>query len=43
MKKIMKFYLPILFLVLGMCFVSCDNSGDEPQDPMAWESCNHHQ
>ena len=35
MKKIMKFYLPILFLVLGMCFVSCDNSGDEPQDPMA--------
>jgi hypothetical protein len=35
MKKIKNFYLPILFLVLGMCFVSCDNSGDEPQDPMA--------
>ena len=35
MKKIMKFYLPILFLVLGMGFISCDNSGDEPQDPMA--------
>ena len=31
----MKFYLPILFLVLGMGFISCDNSGDEPQDPMA--------
>lgn len=35
MKKIKNFYLPILFLVLGMCFVSCDNSGDELQDPLA--------
>ena len=35
MKKIKNFYLPILFLVLSVGFVSCDNSGEEPQDPMA--------